>query len=142
MSVDLVLELQELAGLSTLHKMQKVFYCGTFTAGGLRVKIADGELNILQEGRNKKFVKNVDQITFSGKYARKTNQPVMYITERAVFELRKDGVYLIEIAPGIDLQKDVLDLMDFKPKMDGQPKLMDSRIFTDKLMGLKKWLKK
>jgi propionate CoA-transferase len=124
--------------INITQNAKKVFYCGTFTAGGLRVKIADGELNILQEGKNKKFVKNVDQITFSGKYARKTNQPVMYITERAVFELRKDGVYLIEIAPGIDLQKDVLDLMDFKPKMDGQPKLMDSRIFTDKLMGLKK----
>lgn len=61
----------------------------------------------------------------------------MYITERAVFELRKDGVYLIEIAPGIDLQKDVLDQMDFAPKMDGEPALMDWRIFRDELMGIK-----
>jgi propionate CoA-transferase len=28
----------------------------------------------------------------------------MYITERAVFELRSDGVYLTEVAPGIDVQ--------------------------------------
>lgn len=61
----------------------------------------------------------------------------MYITERAVFELRKDGLYLTEIAPGIDLKKDVLDLMDFKPKMDGVPRLMNGRIFYDKLMGLR-----
>jgi propionate CoA-transferase len=61
----------------------------------------------------------------------------MYITERAVFELRKDGIYLTEIAPGIDLQTQVLDLMDFKPKVDGVPKLMDSRIFRDEPMGLK-----
>jgi propionate CoA-transferase len=62
----------------------------------------------------------------------------MYITERAVFELRQDGMYLTEIAPGVDLQTQVLDLMDFKPKIDGQPTLMDTRIFIDKSMGLKK----
>ena len=61
----------------------------------------------------------------------------MYITERAVFELRADGVYLTEIAPGIDLQTQVLDLMGFTPKMEGTPKLMDARIFSDTLMGLK-----
>lgn len=61
----------------------------------------------------------------------------MYITECAIFELRKDGVYLIEIAPGIDMQKDVLDQMDFVPKMDGRPAFMDGRIFRDELMGIK-----
>jgi propionate CoA-transferase len=80
----------------------------------------------------------VEQITFSGPYAASLKQPVMYITERAVFELREGGVYLTEIAPGVDLQKDILDQMDFVPKMDGEPKLMDARIFTDELMGLKK----
>lgn len=54
----------------------------------------------------------------------------MYITERAVFELRNDGVCLTEIAHGIDLQTQVLDLMDFKPKVDGVPKIMDSKIFS------------
>ena len=52
------------------------------------------------------------------------------------FGLGADGVYLTEIAPGIDLQTQVLDLMDFAPKMDGEPKLMDARLFTDELMGL------
>ena len=58
--------------------------------------------------------------------------------ERAVFELRKDGVYLIEVAPGIDIQSQIIDQMGFVPKMDGQPKLMDSRIFREELMGLAK----
>lgn len=123
--------------INITQNAKKVLFCGTFTAGGLKISTGDGKLRIEQEGRAKKFVKNVEQITFSGDYARKMNQQVMYVTERAVFELRKDGLYLTEIAPGIDLQKDVLDLMDFKPKMDGAPKLMDEKIFYDKLMGLK-----
>ena len=80
----------------------------------------------------------VEQVTFSGAYANKVGQPVMYITERAVFELRKDGVYLTEVAPGIDVQTQIIDLMGFTPKMpEGGPKLMDARIFSDGLMGLK-----
>lgn len=112
-------------------------FCGTFTAQGLKQEVKDGKLVIKQEGKLSKFIDEVEQITFSGEYARKINQPVMYITERAVFELKNDGLHLTEIAPGIDLKRDVLDLMAFKPKMDVTPKLMDERIFYDKPMGLK-----
>ncbi len=60
----------------------------------------------------------------------------MYITERAVFELR-DGVFtLTEIAPGIDLEKDVLAQMDFRPAIADDLKIMDERIFMDQPMGL------
>ena len=124
--------------INITQNAKRVFYCGTFTANGLKTDICDGKIKILQEGTEKKFIDEVEQITFSGRYAVKVGQPVMYITERAVFELRKDGVYLIEIAPGIDLQTQVLDLMDFAPKMNGVPKPMDHRIFRDQLMGLKK----
>lgn len=115
---------------------KKVYYLGTFTTGGLKIATGDGKLEITQEGKAKKFIKEVEQITFSGTYAAKIGQPVVYITERAVFELRPDGVYLTEVAPGIDLQTQVLDLMDFAPKMDGEPKLMDARLFKDEIMGL------
>jgi propionate CoA-transferase len=62
---------------------------------------------------------------------------VLFISERAVFELKQDGVHLVEIAPGIDLKKDILAHMDFMPKMPVPPKLMDSRIFVDKVMNIK-----
>lgn len=119
---------------------KKVCYCGTFTAKGLKTSCEDGKLIITQEGSKKKFVKEVEQVTFSGDYANRVHQPVLYITERAVFELRPDGVTLIEIAPGIDLQTQILDQMEFGPKIayqeDGTIKLMDARIFRDEPMGL------
>ena len=61
---------------------------------------------------------------------------MLYVTERAVFELRPEGVTLIEIAPGIDLQTQVLDQMEFTPKIADDLKTMDARIFRDELMGL------
>lgn len=116
---------------------KRCYFCGTFTAGGLKTSVKDGKLIVDQEGKSNKFLDTVEQITFSGEYANKVGQPVLYITERAVFELRKDGVYLTEVAPGIDIQTQIIDHMGFTPKMDGTPKLMDERIFRDELMGLK-----
>ncbi len=123
--------------INITQNAKRVVFCGTFTAGGLKVKVADGSLTILTEGKAKKFLKNVEQITFSGKYAQKVNQPVLYITERAVFELTAEGMVLTEIAPGVDLEKDVLALMDFAPIISPTLKVMDERIFRNELMGLK-----
>jgi len=62
---------------------------------------------------------------------------VLYITERAVFELNREGVVLIEIAPGVDLEKDILAHMDFMPIISSNLSFMDARIFEEKIMGLK-----
>lgn len=123
--------------INITQNAKQVVFCGTFTAGGLKVEVADGKLNIITEGKARKFLDHVEQITFSGEYAKKVNQPVMYITERAVFTLNEKGMTLIEIAPGVDLEKDILALMDFKPVIAENLKLMDAAIFEDKLMGLK-----
>ena len=112
-------------------------FCGTFTTGGLKTEIRDGELHILQEGRVKKFLKDVEHITFSGDFAKEFGQKVLYVTERAVFEMTEQGLVLKEIAPGVDLQKDILDQMDFVPLMPQEPIRMDSRIFKPEVMGLK-----
>ena len=116
---------------------KKVCFVGTFTAGGLKTSVEDGKLIIEQEGREKKFVRQVEQKTFSGKYAVSNRQQVLYITERCVFTLGEEGLELIEIAPGIDLETQVLALMDFKPVMRKPPKLMDERIFRLRRMGIK-----
>lgn len=54
-----------------------------------------------------------------------------YITERAVFELRPEGLTLTEVAPGIDLKTQVLDLMEFEPIIDPELKIMNPKLFQD-----------
>jgi propionate CoA-transferase len=115
---------------------QKVLFMGAFTAGGLKIAVEDGKLSILQEGKTKKFVKKVDQITFSGKVAGKNGQEIFYITERAVFRLHDGKMELIEVAPGIDIEKDILANMEFSPIINNV-KEMDSRIFDPKPMGIR-----
>lgn len=116
---------------------KKCVFCGTFTTGGLKTQVKDGKIQILQEGRHKKFLRDVEHITFSGDYARENGQKVLYVTERAVFEMTAEGLVLREIAPGIDLERDILGQMDFKPLMPQPPVLMDARIFQPEVMGLK-----
>ena len=113
-----------------------VVFVGTFTAGGLKVAAKDGALLIEQEGKNKKFVEQVEHVTFSGDYAVKEKKRVLYITERCVFKLTEAGMELVEIAPGVDLQKDILAHMEFTPIVNKPLKLMDARIFQIPPMGL------
>jgi propionate CoA-transferase len=116
---------------------KKIVFVGTFMAGELQVAIDDGKLKIIREGRQEKFVAQVEHVTFSGDTAVSTGQPVVYITERCVFRLTPEGMELTEIAPGIDLQKDILDRMGFQPVMRKPPVLMDRRVFMPEPMGLK-----
>jgi propionate CoA-transferase len=123
--------------INITQNAKKVVYCGTFTAGGLKVLVADGRLVIQQEGRGKKYVKAVEQVTFSGAYATQTLQPVLYITERAVFELRDGVLTLTEIAPGVDLERDILAQMEFLPRIADDLKPMPAEIFHAKWGGLR-----
>ena len=88
-----------------------VCFLGTFSAGGLQVEAGQGTLRIAQEGRVRKLVPRVDQVAFNGELSIGRRQRVLYITERAVFELGTGGVVLREIAPGVDMQRDILDLL-------------------------------
>ncbi len=114
----------------------KVVFCGTFTAGGLEVAVTDGRLQITQEGKHHKFVQAVEHVTFSGEYAREKGQSVLYVTERAVFELRDGRLLLTEVAPGVDVDAQVLAQMDFRPDVAPDLRDMDARVFRDIPMGL------
>lgn len=115
---------------------RQVVFCGSFTAGGLEVRVRDGRLEIVQEGKHRKFVPEVEHLTFSGFYAGQQGQRVLYVTERAVFELRDGGLVLTEIAPGVELESQVLAQMDFVPAVSPDLREMDPRIFAEGLMGL------
>lgn len=116
---------------------KKVVFAGSFTAGGLKIGVVDGKLVILQEGKTRKFIDQVEQVTFSGKYAGKANQPVLYVTERAVFTLENGEMTLTEIAPGVDLERDILANMSFKPRISANLKQMEAAIFQPEWGGLK-----
>ncbi len=100
--------------INITQSARAVVFMGTLTAGGLEVSAADGKLRIVREGRVKKIVPEVSHLSFNGPYVASLGISVLYITERAVFEMRAgDGgeprLTLVEIAPGMDLQRDVLD---------------------------------
>ena len=116
---------------------KKVVFMGTFNAGTCELVTEGGRLHIRKDGASRKFVGEVEHRTFSGKYAAKRKQTVLYITERCVFSLCDEGLELVEIAPGVDLAKDILAKMDFAPVMHRAPRLMDERIFLSEPMGLR-----
>lgn len=118
-----------------------VVFCSTFTGKGLQCSFEDYRLHIHQEGELIKCVKKLQQVSYNGNIARKKGQKMHYVTERAVFELRPEGLTLTEIAPGIDLQTQILDLMEFQPLISEELKTMDTAIYNmDGPFGLKKYL--
>jgi propionate CoA-transferase len=119
------------------HVTPKIVLAGTFTAGGLKTEVKDGKLRILQEGQFKKFNLEIEGVTLSASEARRKGQKVLYVTERAVFELGARGPRLVEIAPGIDLQKDILDVLDFEVEVSPDRKEMSAAIFRPEPMRLR-----
>lgn len=115
---------------------KKIIFTGTFTTGGLKISVKDGKVIIDREGRAKKFVKSVEHVTFSGPYALKAGQPVLYVTERCVLKLTTQGMELTEVAPGIDIQRDIIDQMEFPPIINGTPAIMNLNIFKPGITGL------
>ena len=120
---------------------KQVVFVGTFTAGDLQVELADGQLRIVREGTQRKFVERVEHRTFSGRVARQRAQRVLYVTERCVLQLagtsEQPQLELIEIAPGIDLQREVLGQMAFLPLISPHLRLMDVGLFGPDLLGLR-----
>jgi len=91
---------------------RKVVFCGTFRQGGLETEVVDGAVRIVEEGRNPKFVEDVQLVSFNADWARRAGQEILYVTERAVFRLTDAGLTLTEIAPGIDLDRDIRARME------------------------------
>src|SRR4029434_7181978 len=123
-------------GFTTISQnARRIVFAGSFTAGGLEVAIEDGSLRIVREGRSRKFVRKVEQITFNGAYAAEQGQPVLYVTERCVFRRSPRGMERAEVARGIDIERDILAHMEFEPIVD-RPIAMDPRIFRNEPMPL------
>jgi propionate CoA-transferase len=89
---------------------------------------------LTKEGKFKKFIRKVEQITLNGKFEASKNKK---LTRRAIIELTPEGPVLTEIAPGVNLEKDVLGPMEFLPIVAPNLKIISPEIFLPPLMGLK-----
>lgn len=115
--------------IDIVYRTKKLVFCGPFTSGGLIAHVSGGGIAIEKEGKFKKIIPEVEQITLSSKNASQQGQKVFYVTERAVFELGPRGIVLTEIAPGVDLQKNILDLIEFTVEVSPSLKKMDKALF-------------
>ena len=109
---------------------QNVYFLGSFTAGGLDIEVSEGRLRIVHEGRARKLLPSVEQVAFNGRLAMQRGQRAVYVTERAVFELQREGLILREVAPGVDVARDVLALLPPGVSVPAEPAKMDARIFA------------
>ncbi len=123
--------------IDILHKVRRIIFCGTFTAGGIEAEIREGKLSLKKEGKIIKCVRHLQHRTFDAQFALEKGQEVIYITERAVFRLRPAGLVLTEIAPGVNLDQDIRGRVNFDLKVSPNLALMDERLFKKEVMGLK-----
>ena len=121
---------------------KKVIFSGTLTSSGLKTTINDGRLKILNEGKNKKFIKKVKQITYSSKLGTKRGQTIIFNTDRGVFKFIKNKITLIEIAQGVRLKEDILNQINFPIKISNKLKRISKSLYLNKKIGLKKSFRK
>lgn len=120
---------------------KKVVFTATMTGGVKRedtpkFTIGGGKLVIEREGNVRKFVDDIEQISFNGQVTLSQGKEVLFVTERAVFQLTGRGLELIEIAPGMDLEKDVLSAMGYRPVISENLRQMPAELFNEQWGGL------
>ncbi|WP_109315383.1 acyl CoA:acetate/3-ketoacid CoA transferase [Pseudovibrio ascidiaceicola] len=108
---------------------RKLVFCGLLTGADSQVEYRKDKLKVTRNGTHTKFVEQTDHITFNALSAKTNGQEVLYVTERAVFQLGPNGLVLTEVAPGIKPKRDVLAHMGFACKVDIQRK-MPEHIFN------------
>ncbi|MBI4191021.1 MAG: hypothetical protein HY525_10845 [Betaproteobacteria bacterium] len=124
------------------HRTRKVLICGTLTSGGLEARFngrggTEADIRILREGRHRKFPRQVEHIDLYGAGSLERGQRLLVITERCVFELRKPGLTLIEVARGVDITRDVKPQLDFDLRIAEELRTMPAAVFQDGQMGLR-----
>jgi propionate CoA-transferase len=117
-------------------RAKRIVFSGFFNAAA-KMDVVDGKLRIEKEGKVRKLVNKLDQISFSGKRAKMQGQDVTYVTERCVMNLTPEGIVVTEIAPGVELQSNILDQSEFPLIVAPKLKTMDANLFSAATIGLK-----
>lgn len=92
--------------LNLVSCAKKIIFVGGFTAKS-KIAINNGDINIIEPGIPK-FLKKVDEITFSAKEALKAGKEVYYVTPLCAMKLTEQGLELVSIAPGINIERDIM----------------------------------
>ncbi len=114
------------------QRARKLVFCGSLAVRAETELTSDG-VRFLKHGRPK-LVEKVDQVTFSGRFARRSGQQVLYVTEAAVFQLADSGVQLIEIAAGLDFERDIIPQLGFRPAVSDSLRTMPPELFSADLL--------
>jgi len=117
-------------------RAKRIVFSGTFTAGGPDLAVENGRLAIRREGKIKKLVPAVEQVTFSGARADEQGQDVTVVTERCVLRRTGEGLTVTEVAPGVDLEQDVLGQAELPLAVSPELRAMDGRLFRPEPLGL------
>lgn len=84
-----------------------------------------------------KFKDRVQSISFNGTEAFRRRQTIIYVTEKAVFELTDRGLTLVEIAPGLDVRRDLLDGIPLDIAVAETVQKMPAVCFGERPMGIR-----
>ena len=114
------------------QRARKLVFCGTLAVRA-EAELAGGGIRFRKHG-HPKLIEKVTQVTFSGPYARRLGQQVLYVTEAAVFRLTERGVEIEEIAPGVDLERDLLPQLGFRPLVSAGLREMPRELFAERLL--------
>ncbi len=116
-------------------RAKRIVFSGFFSAGA-KLGVEAGELVIHREGKIRKLVEEVEHVSFSGRRAIEQGQHIVYVTERCVMTLTKEGVAVTEIAPGVDLERDILAQSEFPLLVPAAPARMNAALFHPEKIGL------
>ncbi len=116
-------------------RAKRIVFSGFFSAGA-GLEAADGAVKIIKEGKVKKLVERVEQVSFAGPRALRQGQEVVYVTERCVMRLEAAGVTVTEIAPGVDLARDILAQAEFPLIVSPSLKVSDAALYRPEPTGL------
>jgi len=114
------------------HNARELVFTGTFTTAGLKLAFSADGVSVESEGKARKFVAQAEHITYPvRKGVVERGQKAKLITERAVFDVRPEGLVLAEVAKGIDVRRDILAQMNFAPARIAEPlAIMDAKLFA------------
>lgn len=110
------------------HAAKKVVVCSKFRVSS-GYGLENGQVTVL-DGRGDKFVEEIECVALNAPYFRSLGKRLIYVTERAVFELDDDGLVMTEIAPGLHPYHSVLAWLPFPAKVAPRLKNMPAVCFA------------